>query len=189
MKCAFCESKKSKRHCLLKESGICSECCGTNRKKEACVGCQYYQEPKRNYKDVPAYMPSDMDGFSNREKIANTIESALTEFDHEAGNKMQDAEAIQIIERLMDFYHFQISYEMSDTPLHAGYRHALKIINADHRRESHIEITKILGAIYFVARRRTNGRREYLNFIGEYVGTRAGSGMRLLRGKNILIAD
>lgn len=189
MKCAFCESKKSKRFCLVKESGICSECCGSNRKKETCASCQYYQEPKRNYKNVPYYMPNEMDGYSDREKIANTIESALVAFDNETGNKMSDATALQIIECLMDFYHFQIFHDATDTQLDAGYQYVLKVTNKDLRRESDTEITKILGAIYFVARRRSNGKREYLDFVGDFVGSRAGKGMRFLRGKNILIAD
>lgn len=36
----------------------------------------------------------------------------------------------------------------------------------------HSELSKILGAIWFVAKRRTTGKREYLQIIRQYVGIR-----------------
>lgn len=180
MKCPVCESRKGKRGCLLTTSCICSQCCGTQRKQETCVPCGYFKEPKRDYKNVPAYSPSEMDGDFDRQHIANIIESKISSFDAKNHAQMRDDTALRIIEALLDFYHFnQHDRESDDDLINAGYHEVFAPLeNIVHT--SREEITKILAAIYFVARRRTKGRREYLDFIKQYVGVNVGSAMRAI---------
>ena len=52
-KCPICNSRKGKRKCLISDSFICSLCCGNIRKAETCLGCTFYQKPKRKYNEVP----------------------------------------------------------------------------------------------------------------------------------------
>ena len=40
------------------------------------------------------------------------------------------------------------------------------------------EIIKILGVLYFVAKRRTQGGREYLKIVNDFVGVRIVPGVR-----------
>lgn len=181
MKCPVCISKKGKRPCLLTTSCICSQCCGINRKKETCHSCGYYQDPKRDYKSIPYYSPNEMNNNFGRQDIANVIESAISSFDHEHGNSMRDELAIQIMEHLLDFYHFKHQCSNLDNELLAsGYRYVFSIMIDELNDEPHEEITKILAAIYFVAKRRSQGGRQYLDLIRQYVGVRMGPGMRII---------
>lgn len=181
MKCPVCTSKKGKRGCLLTTSCICSQCCGTNRKKETCHPCGYYQDLKRDYKSIPCYSPNDMNNNFGRQDIANVIESAISSFDHEHGDSVRDELAIRIVEYLLDFYHFKQQYRNSnDALLDSGYHYVFSILTHELKDEPHEEITKILGAIYFVAKRRSQGGRQYLDLIKQYVGVRVGSGMRVI---------
>jgi len=181
MKCPVCTSKKGKRACLLTKSCICSQCCGTRRTKEICHSCHYYQEPKRNYTNIPFYRPNEMDGYFERQDIANIIESAISTFDYKTGDKIRDEFVIRMIEILLDAYYFKQPFNTSnDELLDDGCRYVLSTLENALADTSHEEISKILGAIYFVARRRTQGGRQYLNLIRQYVGIRVGSGMRVL---------
>ena len=181
MKCPVCTSKKGRRGCLLTTSCICSQCCGTNRKKETCHPCGYYQDPKRDYKSIPCYSPNEMNNSFGRQDIANVIESAISSFDHEQGVGMRDEFAVRLMECLLDFYHFKQQYSNSnDDVLTAGYRYIFDILTYGLKDEPHEEITKILAAIYFVARRRSQGGRQYLDLIRQHVGVRVGPGMRVV---------
>lgn len=77
------------------------------------------------------------------------------------------------------FYGSKIS-NSNDELLAAGYRYIFDILAHELKDESPEEISKILAAIYFVARRRSQGGRQYLNLIRQYVVVRVGSGMRML---------
>lgn len=181
MKCPVCTSKKGKRACLLTKSSICSQCCGINRTKETCYSCSYYQEPKRNYASIPFYRPDEMNGHFEREDIANLIESTISTFDYQTGDKIRDELAICIVEKLLDFYHFKQPFNtLNDELLDAGCRYIFSALGNSFGDTSHEEIAKILGAIYFVARRRTQGGRQYLDLIRQYVGISVGPGVRAL---------
>lgn len=175
MKCPLCTTKKGKRSCQLTTTCICSACCGTNRKLAPCTGCVYYQPPKRNYKDIPYYSPSEMDGYREREDISEVIESALATFDYETDDKMNDNDAIQILEMLLDVYYFRDDFPTSENPLiDEGFCRLHNSIQALLLHVDHSELSKILGAIWFVAKRRTTGKREYLQIIRQYVGIALG---------------
>ena len=94
-----------------------------------------------------------MDNDAERQDIANAIESSISSFDHESGDSIRDELAIRIIECLLDFYHFKQPYNnQNDELLTSGYHHIFDKLQHAFKRESHEEITKVLGAIYFVAR-------------------------------------
>jgi hypothetical protein len=115
-----------------------------------------------------------------RQHIANIIESAISSFDLKQNDQMHDDMAIRIIERMIDYYYFNEPFsQLNDEVLTAGYYDAINSVE-NSVNESHEEITKVLGAIYFVAKRRTQGKREYLDFIRKYVGISVGKGIRAL---------
>lgn len=118
MKCPVCMTKKGKRSCKLTTTCICSLCCGTSRKTESCTGCSFYQAPRKDYKNIPFYYPSEMDGYQEREEISEVIERTLATFDYETGDKMNDLQAIKILEILLDLYYFgEENIPKSDDPL------------------------------------------------------------------------
>lgn len=180
-KCPICNSRKGKRKCLLEESLICSLCCGNTRTEEACSECGFYQKPKRKYNEVPAYSVSEMDGNMELESYGNSIEGALCTYDEENENKLSDHDAIQIIESLIDIYHFKDQRTKEDNILISnGIKYLNNSINEDLNDLSEDVLVKILGVIRFVARRRTKNGREYMNIIHQYVGQRIASGIRVL---------
>jgi hypothetical protein len=142
----------------------------------------FYQKPKRNYNEVPAYSVSEMDGNMELESYGNTIEGALCAYDIENGGKLNDSDAIRIIELLIDKYHFQ-SQQMDQEHLIVvnGVNYVDKSIREDLKDVRNEEIAKVLGVVRFVARRRTKIGREYMTVIHQYVGQRVGSGIRILQ--------
>ncbi len=181
-KCAICNSRKGKRKCLISDNLICSLCCGNTRTEEACSECVLYKKPKKQYNAVPAYSPSDMDGNIELESYGNSIEGALCAYDIENGQKLNDSDAIRIIELLIDKYHFK-DQEMDKEHqiLVKGVNYVDKAISEDLNNAKNDEIVKVLGVIRFVAKRRTKIGREYMTVIHQYVGQRIGSGLRVLR--------
>lgn len=181
-KCPICNSRKGKRKCLLVDSLICSLCCGSTRKAEACSECGFYQKPKRKYNEVPAYSVSEMDGNMELESYGNSVEGALCAYDIENGNKLNDSDAIRIIELLIDIYHFRDQQIEEESQIIVnGVNYIENSIREDLKDVSNEIIVKILGVIRFVARRRTKTGREYMKVIHQYVGQRIGSGIRVLQ--------
>jgi hypothetical protein len=171
MKCPICKLNKSKRVCLLTTSCICNKCCGTSRQKETCHPCGYYREPKRDYKKIPFYRPDEMNGHGYRQSIAHVIEETITTFDYEMHNIIRDDVPIRIIEQLLDIYYFSEQHKISENELlEKGFQSVLQAINDELSNVPREELVKILGAIYFVANRRTTGQREYLSLIRKYIG-------------------
>ena len=180
MKCPICDSKKAKRQCLLVGS-ICSSCCGIERQKDLCSGCVYYRDPVHNYSDVPSYTTAEMEDNLDLQIIANAIESAIVAFDIEVQCMLQDSAYIRILERLLDVYHFQEQHIKSeDAFFESGFEYIAAVIKNDLPDTDHKTITKILSVLRFVARRRTEGYREHITFLHEFVGARIGKGMRIM---------
>jgi hypothetical protein len=181
-KCPICKSKKGKRSCLIVEDPICSTCCGNSRKEELCSECKYYQKPRRNYKDVPAYKVSDMDGNIKLEAIGNVIEGALVAYDEATENRLNDDNAIKIIELLIDCYHFgDQQFDTDNELILNGVCFVDDAIKKDLIDIDKDVLVKILGVIRFVAKRRTKLGREYMSIIHEYVGQRIDTGIRLIK--------
>lgn len=180
--CPICNSKKGKRSCLIVDSQICSLCCGTTRKAELCLGCQFYQKPKRKYSEVPAYSTADMDGNRDLEIIGNAIEGAICAYDVICGNTLKDNEAIGIMEALIDVHHFGDKEVAAESPVvKSGAQYVSELIKSDLNELQTSELVKVLGVIRFVAKRRTNIGREYMSVIHQYVGQRVAPGVRVLR--------
>jgi hypothetical protein len=181
-KCSICNSRKGKRKCLIADGLVCSLCCGNTRTEEACSECVFYQKPKKKYNEVPAYSVSEMDGNMELESYGNSIEGALCAYDIENEGKLNDSDAIRIIELLIDKYHFQDQeIEQEHQTIVNGFNYVDKSIREDLKDVENEKIVKVLGVIRFVAKRRTKTGREYMNVIHQYVGQRVGSGMRILR--------
>ena len=181
-KCPICNSKKGKRNCLIVDGPICSQCCGNTRTEAACLECAYYQKPKRKYNEVPAYSVSEMDENITLASYGNTIEGALCAYDIKNHRELRDSDAIKIIELLIDKYHFQDQKMDEENELIAnGVNYVEKAIIEDLQKVGNDKIVKILGVIRFVAKRRTQLGREYMNVIHHYVGERIGSGIRVLQ--------
>jgi len=181
-KCPICNSRKGKRKCLIADGLICSLCCGNTRTEEACSECVFYQKPKKKYNEVPAYSVSEIDGNMELESYGNSIEGALCAYDIENEGKLNDSDAIRIIELLIDKYHFQDQeIEQEHQTIVNGFNYVDKSIREDLKDVENEKIVKVLGVIRFVAKRRTKTGREYMNVIHQYVGQRVGSGMRILR--------
>ena len=180
-KCPICNSRKGKRKCLISGGFICSLCCGNIRKAETCLGCAFYQKPKRKYSEVPAYSVSDMDGNIELESYGNAIEGALCSYDIKSGSNLKDSDAIRMIELLIDMYHFKDNKVEADSQIIAnGLIFLDDVIREDLKDVDNEIIVRILGVIRFVAKRRTNTGREYMKIIHQYVGQRISSGVRVL---------
>jgi len=181
-KCSICNSRKGKRKCLIADGLVCSLCCGNTRTEEACSECVFYQKPKKKYNEVPAYSVSEMDGNMELESYGNSIEGALCAYDIENEGKLNDSDAIRIIELLIDKYHFQDQeIEQEHQTIVNGFNYVDKSIREDLKDVENEKIVKVLGVIRFVAKRRTKTGREYMNVIHQYVGQRVGSGIRILK--------
>ncbi|WDN90187.1 hypothetical protein BuS5_03157 [Desulfosarcina sp. BuS5] len=174
-KCSICNSRKGKRRCLIAGGLVCSLCCGNTRKPETCSECGFYKKPKRKYNDVPAYSVSEMDGNMELESYGNTVEGALCSYDIENENKLNDSDAIRIIELLIDIYHFKDQQMDTDSQVIAnGVTYVKDAMISDLKDVDNEIIVKILGVIRFVAKRRTKIGREYMKIIHQYVGPRIG---------------
>ncbi len=115
------------------------------------------------------------------QSYANTIESALCLWDCSMDCALSDNSALTVLERLLDKYPFKDdTVQTLEKPLLRGYDLVLSAIHNDLGDLSDQMIVKILGVIYFVARRRARGGRDYFEVIHQYVGMRAGPGMRIL---------
>lgn len=179
MKCPLCQAKKAQRACHVTGAPICSRCCGESREKSICLDCIYYRPPVKNYRKITYYAPYEMDGYPEREAISEVIESALTTFDFEKKDSLNDLIAIRIIEMLLDVYFFKEPPQPSEDVLtQEGFNAVQDAINKSLNQVPHDELVKILGAIYFVANRRTTGKREYLDVIRRYVGVNMKNGLR-----------
>lgn len=175
--CARCH-RKAKRSCLLPEiSSICSICCGQVRRENTCYACVYYHPPVRKYQKIPAYTPAKMDASFELQDISDVFESAICTYDAACSCQLKDPTAIRMIELLLDYYYFQdeIPRETDETVLQ-GFKAVIDSAEQNLTAAAREEIVKVLGAIYFVAVRRTRGGREYLDIIRRYVGVETGGG-------------
>ncbi len=123
-----------------------------------------------------------MDGNMELESYGNSIEGALCAYDIENGGKLNDSDAIRIIELLIDKYHFKDQQmDREHQIIVNGVNYVDKSIREDLKDVGNEEIVKVLGVIRFVARRRTKIGREYMTVIHQYVGQRVAPGIRILQ--------
>jgi hypothetical protein len=114
---------------------------------------------------------------------SDTIEATLCLWDHYHNNSLVDELALGVLEMLLDKYYYQDpDVSSTDELLQEGYDMVLQSISADLDHVPGETIVRILGVIYFVARRRACGGRDYFEVIRRYVGLRGGPGLRVLPG-------
>lgn len=169
---------------MADESFICSLCCGQSRDPDKCTGCSYYKDVShnRNYRKVPFYGTKQMSDSMKLQNISNVIESILCGFDIEAENEFTDKAALQLLEAAFDKYHFKNSeliFNNSTTKI--KFEKLSQIIEQDLSDTPEEQLVKVMASIYRSIQRRTNGGREYLTFVQQYVGARVGPGARVLQ--------
>jgi len=180
-KCPKCSSRKGQRRCRATGSEVCTPCCGEIRKPATCQGCPYFKEdtPKRNYKNIPSYSTQEMEDDLDLQSISNVIEGALCTWDYVSNDTLRDELALRVLELLMDRYYFDDeSVTVSNEAVRKGFDYASRAIDETLDDVSKDVLCRILSVIYFVARRRTRGGREYFTVIRQYVGITITPGMR-----------
>jgi hypothetical protein len=183
-KCSICKSRKGKRKCKAEDAFVCSLCCGQSRSPDKCMGCSFYKDDSdnRNYRKVPFYGIRQMSDSMELQDISNSIESILCLFDSEKENNFTDKTALQILELVFDKYYFKDSELVFNNPtLKFLFERLSKIFEKDLPDTPKEKLIKVLASIYRSIQRRTNGGREYLTFVQQYVGPRVGPGARILQ--------
>ena len=86
---------------------------------------------------------------------------------------------------MQDKHYFNdINLNSEDKIIVQGFERVNRAIGEDLPAIPAETISMIIATIYFVAKRRTEVHREYLDFIHEYMGTRLGTGIRALGKKS-----
>ncbi len=176
-KCPLCNSRKGKRKCLATESFVCSLCCGDFRNVEKCAGCSFFKDDKsiRNYSKTPYIPLREMAGNLEMQDAARVIESALCEFALAHRQSVADRQVSRLLELLLDKYFFgDPTFNFQNELEKAGFELVDQAIQDNFEGLGNENVSEIIGAIYRSIKRRTNGNREYLEFI-----TRRHVGMRL----------
>lgn len=169
-KCSICNSRKGKRKCLDTDTFICSLCCGTSRHESKCIGCLYYkyESSNRNYRKVPHFTIQDLKNDFNLQNISELIERGLCIIDEE--DDINDSHAARILELLLDKYYFK------DEP--AVFKNEFekdRFFFIDRHIEDNFPDTqkdviyKVLSSILRSINRHTNGKREYLDFVYQFM--------------------
>jgi hypothetical protein len=182
-KCVLCKQKKGKRKCLVADDLICSLCCGETRTAIDCEGCPYYKEtsPRNIYRDIPRIPIREMADNFLLQDYANGIEGTLCAFDMREKGSLTDDSALRTLELLLDKYYFKKDSLNFENPLleelFSMVENTIKQDLADADAET---LAKIIATIYFVAKKRSGGNREYLDFIHRFVGIRTDDGSRMM---------
>ncbi len=182
-KCAICGNRKGKRKCVQAGGVVCSQCCGRTRTEDNCLGCRYFRDAKelRRYDRVPRFSVEEMDGNIELGSYSICIEGTLALWDRLHDFCLNDGSALRVVEMLLDRYHFgDADIVTTDEILMEGFEKVVTAIEEDLEEVPNDVIVKVIGVIYFVAKRRTRGRREYFEVIHDYVGCRMANGVHVL---------
>jgi hypothetical protein len=183
-KCSICNSRKGKRKCIVEESFICSLCCGQSRKIDKCIGCSFFKvsSQNKNYRKIPHFGTQQMSGSDDLQDIGNVIESILCSFNLELDSEFKDSTALNLLELAFDKYHFNdLELSFSDPITENLFGRMIKIIKEELSTVPKERFVKVMASIYRSIQRRTNGGKEYLTFIQQYVGARVGPGIRAIK--------
>ena len=169
-KCVECSKRKAKRLCSVRDGWICSQCCGTLREADTCGDCTFYKPPARDYDSLPRCSTADMEASDRLLQIAYPIEGGLCALDRSLDFGLNDAQAIEIIELLLDLYAFDDSLEsLADRIQPLGCESLLKRIQRELIAFPREDIAKVLGAVRFVARRRARHGRDHLDHLQAFI--------------------
>jgi hypothetical protein len=170
-KCPVCDSRKGKRQCIIANGLVCSLCCGTIRKEDSCLNCSYYQKPKRKYNEVPSFTTNQIHESVELTGYSDAIEGAFCAYDIENNKTLNDADAIKILELLIDKYHFKDTETNCDSPLLLlGFKFVDAVIGKDLAEIDELVLVKVLSILHAVVKRLTKTGKEYMNIIHSYAG-------------------
>jgi hypothetical protein len=183
-KCLICNARKGKRRCSAHEGFVCSLCCGETRTFEKCSGCSFFKDmgSVRNYRKVPYYSLAEMSDIMELQDQGNVIESAICDYDDKQDGNLKDNLVARIVELLLDRYFFQDNEVLfADELENDGFILIDQAIREDLPSLQPDEIKKLLGTVYRSIKRHTVHGREYIDFIHQHVGSRVGSGLRIIK--------
>jgi hypothetical protein len=127
------------------------------------------------------------------QKISFPAEAAVCSLDRELDFRLQDDQAIEIFEVLLDIYAFGDTREtVAHRVLALGCENVLDLVERELRPYDRDTISKVLAAVRYVARRRAAGGRDHLEVLQRYVGAflRTGVGLRILDdGTEVAVGD
>lgn len=173
-KCTICNSRKGKRKCKISDTFICSQCCGQTRQEESCMGCPFFKGvlDNRNYRAVPYFTIEEMSASPELDEISGVIELALCKTWVEQGHGLvNDRIALQLMEKLLDRYHFKLpEQDLNEPVLQEGIEHLNLAIRTDLYKVEEGKLVKVMAAVYRSIQRRTTGGCSYLEFIGRFYG-------------------
>lgn len=102
---------------------------------------------------------------------SNAIEGAFCAYDIENNKALNDADAIKILELLIDKYHFKDTEINCDSSfLSAGFNFVDAVIGRDLAGIDELELVKLLCILHAVVKRLTKTGKEYMNIIHSYAG-------------------
>ena len=128
--------------------------------------------------DYPMFAIQQMDDDLELQSYANIIESTFCTLDFSVERILTDHTPLRILELLLDKYYFKEDIlPISDEWVGKGFALVTSAIQEELADVSDDVLTKIIGSIYFVARRRSKGHREYLDFIHQFVGIKIAEGL------------
>lgn len=181
--CPSCNSRKGKRPCQARSAPVCSQCCGTSREPTACAGCAFYKAPSRKYDSLPRFSAGEMEDSTKLQEIAFPVEAAVCSLDRQRGFKLTDAQAIEVLEVLLDLYEFGDSMEVAAARIRAlDCQSVVDLVQRELQPFDRPTIAKVLATTRFVARRRAVGGRHHVAVLQSYVGSfvSPGVGLRVL---------
>lgn len=177
-KCIICNSRKGKRKCKLTDTFICSLCCGKSRIEEKCDGCSFFKSASatRNYRGVPYYSTQEMADNPDLERIANVIETTLSQVWTNDPHNVNDRIVARLVELMIDRYHFNDQSPQADSPvLEAGFRLFVQETGKTFSQIHPEQVVKILAAVHRSIHRRTIGGTSYLQFVSQFTGINPGA--------------
>lgn len=191
-KCPECGRRKGKRLCPARDARVCSLCCGSLRKADMCGDCTFYKPPARDYDNLPRYSTAEMEDSERLDQISFPIESAVCLLDRNLGFELSDAQAIEILEVLLDLYAFGDTQDaLSERIREQRCESVIALVQRELTPYPAEDIAKVLGAVRFVARRRARYGRDHLDVLHCYVGSfiRTNVGLRILEDGTEMVVD
>jgi hypothetical protein len=168
-KCALCGSRKGKRLCRVRLGSVCPICCGEARQPETCGDCEFYRPPVRNYGALPRHSTERMGDSTELQGISYPVEAAICSLDRERDYQMQDAQAIVILELLLDFYAFADSEDAVSAKAHElGCEKVVEAVRSKMRGFDHAVVAKVIATARFTACRRASGDRQHLDLLHHF---------------------
>ena len=140
-------------------------------KKSLCGKCEHYQESKRYYDKLPRYTTNDMDLSLDLQDIAIVPEVSICTFDYDHDYQIMDIVYLKALECLQNIYYFnEVHVPCQDTLVEECFQRLYTDIQNKLDDVSNEQLSKIIGVLYFVTKRRTLGGREHLQFLHRHVG-------------------